>query len=291
MSREILTDAEQTLSDYIIAHYADVPSMTVRGLAQASFVSSTTVLRLCGKLGFDSFTAFKVQLSRESSDEFARMARINYDVPFGPDAEEEEIIKRISEIAISSIINTRDHFDYAAARKICGLLKAKKIIDVYGMGNSLSSAQEFCEKMGHIGYVITSIDKSDQGMTRALASGPNQVAILVSCSGLNRGTLQLVKPLRQRGTKMIAITGNPDSPLLHYADHYLLVDAHEDLLQSRKTDHFGALYSLHCLFDFLYAMLYASDYEERERHARLVSRFQPVNTASAGDGKGRRPDK
>lgn len=46
-----LTDAERELALFILAHTEDVSSMSIAELAESSFTSNATTVRLCRKLG------------------------------------------------------------------------------------------------------------------------------------------------------------------------------------------------------------------------------------------------
>lgn len=48
-NKEGLTETERNLSDYILTHVDTVKEMTVRQLAEATYVSPPTVSRLCQK--------------------------------------------------------------------------------------------------------------------------------------------------------------------------------------------------------------------------------------------------
>lgn len=47
------TSTEELLANYILTHADDVTQMTVREVADAVFVSPSTVSRLCQKLGVE----------------------------------------------------------------------------------------------------------------------------------------------------------------------------------------------------------------------------------------------
>lgn len=49
---------ERKIFDYVIQHAGDVQHMSIRDLADACFMSTTTILRFTRKLGFDGYRAF-----------------------------------------------------------------------------------------------------------------------------------------------------------------------------------------------------------------------------------------
>ena len=58
MRGESLTRAEYRVLAHLTEHPLLVGNITVRQLAQATFVSTATIMRLCQKLGFSGYSEF-----------------------------------------------------------------------------------------------------------------------------------------------------------------------------------------------------------------------------------------
>ncbi len=56
MRGESLTRAEYRVLSHLTAHPLRVGNITVRALAQETFVSTATIMRLCHKLGFSGYS-------------------------------------------------------------------------------------------------------------------------------------------------------------------------------------------------------------------------------------------
>ena len=63
-----LNDLELSLYEYIIKSKDRVVDMTIRDLAKETHVSTTTILRLCKKLGCDGFSEFKVKFKLDMEE-------------------------------------------------------------------------------------------------------------------------------------------------------------------------------------------------------------------------------
>ena len=59
-----LNDSEFSVYNYISGHLQEAEQMNIRELAAATGVSTTTILRFCGKLGCDGYKDFKYRLHR-----------------------------------------------------------------------------------------------------------------------------------------------------------------------------------------------------------------------------------
>ena len=51
--------------NYITSHMEEIPKMNIRQLAEATGVSTTTVLRLCEKAGCEGYTELKYRVRQE----------------------------------------------------------------------------------------------------------------------------------------------------------------------------------------------------------------------------------
>lgn len=56
-----LNDTETNIYQYVIKNTDAVLKMKVRDLANATFVSTATIVRFCQKLGCEGFTEFKTK--------------------------------------------------------------------------------------------------------------------------------------------------------------------------------------------------------------------------------------
>lgn len=59
------SDSEKEIARYILNHGDDVLSMSVKQLAQHTYTSPATIVRLCKKIGLDGYNDFKIKYSAE----------------------------------------------------------------------------------------------------------------------------------------------------------------------------------------------------------------------------------
>ncbi len=271
---QTLTESERILAGYICKNYQNVLNMTAKQLAQNVYVSTPTVIRLCKKLGFENFAAFKVTLSKETTEEYMKMSNVSFDIPFQKEDDLKTITGKMASLSISSIVRCRDTFDYEELDKICGLLSRKKFIDIYGIGLSLNSAQEFCVKMNRIGYNVSLIAEASSQIARAVNATPEQAAIILSYSGYTKSNIAVAEILKKNRCPIIVITGNRRSSLLKYASRSLLLKSEEPLQMTQKTDSFGTLYMFHYILDCLFAVIFSKNYEANLQKTSQISRWQ-----------------
>ena len=62
---EDYSSAEKKLADYIINNVEKIPTMTANELAESAGLSAPTVVRFSKKIGYQSLTDFKINISTE----------------------------------------------------------------------------------------------------------------------------------------------------------------------------------------------------------------------------------
>ena len=90
-----LSTNEQAVANYILQNSSSAVTMSIKELANAAFTSTTTIIRLCKKLGFHGYKEFKIQLSKDVSFEMVKEFPIDVNAPFS--------------VEDTSVINISDH--------------------------------------------------------------------------------------------------------------------------------------------------------------------------------------
>ena len=269
-----LTSSEKAAADYILKNPDKVLKMTSRELAEQIYVSAPTIIRLCKKLGYESFTDFKMDLSKATTDEYQKMLNIDYNFPFSKETSLEEAVNSLSTIAISNIMKLRDNFDYPALQKICNILANKHFIDIYGTGLSIKCAAEFREKMMHIGYHVTMVDEDAQADFWAHNANESQCALMISYSGKTTTMRKVIKILHKKNVKVILITGNPQADMVKYADVVYYIQSDEQLEMSKKIDSFGVQYDMHYVLDCIYTGVFLQNYDSNYEKTKYYGDYQ-----------------
>jgi len=95
---------------------------------------------------------------------------------------------------------------------------------------------------------------------QAAMSTSKHAAIVVSYSGETTRMVKVAHMLKERQTPIVAITSISQSELSHLADAILHISSRE-MLNTKIAD-FASTESINCLFDILYAGIFAKDYNK-----------------------------
>ena len=265
--RESASPAERGLVMKLLEDPEAIAGLSIHELAELGFASPSTVSRLCRKLGLRGYRDFQRQLIydlallRESE-----RSMIDDLHPTDTTAQTAaKVVKgNIDALTLAEKLNDASVFDACV-----DLMAEARAINLFGMGASLLSARDLHYKLLRIGVVCNLIDDWHGQLLYASNSGPGDVAIAISYSGSTREVNTCVSKARERGARIIAITGSGfDSALASLADEVLLVASTEPLMRSAATaSRIGQL----GVIDILFKSFVNRDYE---RYVEILERNQ-----------------
>src|SRR4051812_48177583 len=128
-----LSAKERGVADYIIANKPSLKNMSIQTLAKANDVSTTTILRLCHKLGYQGFSDLKIDLitaSGSSRQDNVLQEDINLDDSI------ETVNGKIHLIEKSSIDETHAMMNTEQLAKANELIRNSNKVVIYGAGSS-----------------------------------------------------------------------------------------------------------------------------------------------------------
>lgn len=229
--RDNASPAERELIERILDDPESISGLSIHELAAYAFVSPSTITRLCKKLGLKGYKEFQhlliydLALLRESSS-----SKIE---DLAPTDTSRQTIEKVTRDNIDSLRLVEKLNDPETYEACVDLMSDARTINLFGMGASLLSARDMHYKLLRIGVSCNLIDDWHGQLLCASNSGPEDLSIAISYSGLTEEVNVCVGRARERGGKVIAITGSAfDSKLAGQADEVLLVGSTEPLMRS-----------------------------------------------------------
>ena len=122
-----LSPSERHVVDYILTNYRDVCNMGIVELGEKTFTSTTTVKRLCRKLGVESYTSFRMLLSAARDGYTYRTeAGTGGQVPLGRYDSMGEILEKVSQQNASSIRQTAGLIDPQILEQVVARMRSEE---------------------------------------------------------------------------------------------------------------------------------------------------------------------
>ncbi len=255
-SQEMMSTAEAAVARYICANPEEAAHMTVRELAEKTFSSPSTVVRLCRFVGFEGYKDFRQSLlvavhtlGDSGSHEEAELDGT---------ATVSELIASITQRNIQCLQDTRYLLDEKVVEICVELIRKARNILLFGIGASLCVARDAYLKFLRVDKPCVLNDDWHSQLLQARNAKEEDVGIVFSYSGQTEEMIRCMEALKENGVPIIAITRAAPSPVAKLADYSLHTASNE------FTFRIGALSSRMAqlnVVDILYAAFVNAEYD------------------------------
>lgn len=146
-SMKYLSKSEEVLAQYILNQKENIEKLSTKDLANTTYTSPSTVIRLSQKLGFSGWTELKEKYLEELQYLNRHFSNIDSNFPFEAHDTLMNVASKIGHLACESIEDTLSLLRNDELNKTVTLLDKAQIINVFGISNSLLMAYDFKHKM------------------------------------------------------------------------------------------------------------------------------------------------
>ncbi len=272
-----LSPSERHVVDYILENYQDVCNMGIVELGEKSFTSTTTVKRLCRKLGIDSYTNFRMMISAAKDDYMHQDILQSKASPVGRVDTIAGVIEKISQQNVSSILETIKIINPKTMEKVVELMARASRIDFYGVGPSHVVAEDASIKCLRLGISSTAFSDRVSMLMRAKSDDESGLAFLISYTGETDDIIEVAQELRSHRVTTVAITSSSANSVAKLSRYVLCVDASESW---NRLGGMSSRISALSLVDALFCALINTDYDRymSDMAERYVSNHRLAET-------------
>ncbi|KML08508.1 MurR/RpiR family transcriptional regulator [Rossellomorea marisflavi] len=203
-----LNPSEEEILSFLIESHDKGEQLSIRRAADQLFVSTTSIIRLCKKLGFSGYSEFIFNLGLKVK---------NMQDP-GPATSLHDPLVRKKEEFLSNARWTLDSIGEDSIGKFLDELKQHNLIYFYGAGFSTLFSNYLAKKLELYGYYVSNTSTSD---SRAIFFNNIQrynLLIIFSRSGETAKVIEKVQIAKDKGLKTVLFTGNRQSTTAALAD-------------------------------------------------------------------------
>lgn len=196
-----LNELEMVVYRYIIEHFETLGHLTIRELAEAAHVSTSTILRTLSKLGFDGFSDFKYFLKEER---LRKQQSIDYF--YDATVQVNLFLKKLNDESYQTLL----------APAVEMILNSRHILFT-GIGTS--------GMLGAYGSrYFTNLELNAYSLSDPFAPIPprgleNTLVILLSVSGETDRMIEQLRDFKRYGAKTLSITNDEHSPIARLSDY------------------------------------------------------------------------
>lgn len=266
--------AEKGIVSYLLKNPDKVSSLSIHELAELTYSSASTIIRLCRKLGFDGYRDLNKSLVYELA-----LRKSSYDEKNKEITREDSLEVLVDKVTYKNIVSledTRKLLDMEVLRECVDLIMNAKTICLFGMGSSLLVAKDAYLKFLRINKPSIISEDWHAQLLQARNMTSEDVAIAISYSGMTEEVLRCVTAAKEKGAPVIAITRFEENPLAIIADYNLSVAATEFMFRS------GAMSSRIAqlnIIDILYTAYVNKEYDENLKQFQRTHIDKPYQDA------------
>lgn len=264
------TDARRTIGNFILNEKSRLREYSMQEIADKTYTSKSSLVRFAKMLGFTGWKEFIQAFLEEMHHEETHYSDIDPNIPFTGNDTMKDIIYKMCNLQIESILDTADQLNIRQIEKAIEIIKKSDHIAVFGHTPNIHVGNLFKRRMYAIGLSVITSD-SDQGLLAHTLTSKD-CAIILSYSGNNpsRIPLRCIPVLKENQVSIIAVTGAGESYLRESADCVLSMSSREKLYSKIST--FATEESMGYILNVLYACYFAKDYQKNMDYKMSVSR-------------------
>jgi RpiR family carbohydrate utilization transcriptional regulator len=214
-----LRRGSRQLAEFILAQPQFVVDASLADLARSAALSEPTVLRFCASLGCSGFRELKIRLAQ--SLVLGSSAAPTTHAALSADDTPRAIAAKIFDFTAASLELTRQSLDPDALDQAVEILALATHIEFFGFGASGIVALDAQQKFPLFGVPCGATQDSHQQLITASMMQAGDAVVLISNTGTTLSLIEIAKVARERGARVIAITGS-ESPVSRHADVALI---------------------------------------------------------------------
>ncbi|GFP74470.1 MurR/RpiR family transcriptional regulator [Clostridium fungisolvens] len=269
-SIDSLSKSEEILANYILNEKENIENLSTKDLANATYTSPSTVVRLSQKLGFSGWNELKEKYIEELQYLNNHFSDVDPNFPFEAHDSFINVASKVAHLAANSIEDTLSLLKNDELKKAVDLLNKAQMINVYGSSNSLLMAYDFKHKMLRINRHVEIMNLPGEQMVVASNSSPKNCAILISYSGENEEVLKIAEMLKNKNTPTIVLTSIGENTLRSFGDCAFSISTREKLYSKIAT--YSSNDSIHLILDILYSCLFKINYDFNLEYKTNISK-------------------
>jgi len=252
-----LSESERKIADYVYKNPKKTLYYTVRELGKQSGSSQAAVIRFCKRIGFGSFSNFKLRLARDvfrDSDE-----RYIPDLELESEKSAIQVINGVVERTQRALSSLKSTLDPDSVNQAVQAMRAANSIKLFGIGASGVVAYDFMQKLIRLGLPAFYTSDTDLQLTAASMIHEADVAFVTSYSGENTVMIEIAKQAKSKKATVISLTMESENPVRSSADIALLVPSSERIYRpGAATSRINQL----AVIDMLYTLMVSNNLDD-----------------------------
>lgn len=260
--------SEEVIADYFLNQADAITLQSIKEIAEATYSSNATIIRLCRKIGCTGFKDFKMKYLREldhASNE------VDMSRPFYLGEGTAKITQSLVDLYTQCAIDCRHHLDNETIEKVAQVLLSANHIFLYGQGDSSIRANSFANRLIKLGIFCVMASQLGEEISISHSATSQDVGVFVSYRAHHKTFVESAKLLAKNKCPIIVISSEVDTELTRLASWHITFPSKE------KDDNVATFYSqigMDFILNTLYSLMYARHYEKHHRVKQIIDNYQ-----------------
>lgn len=248
-----LSKGHKKLAQYITENYDKAAFMTASRLGENVGVSESTVVRFATEMGFKGYPELQKELQQMIKSKLTAVQRMEVSSSL---IGEQDAIKKVLTGDIELIRDTLDSVSRDEFSKAVSTINNAKKIYILGVRSSaaLASFMYFYFNPVFDNVVLVDTASASEMFEQMFRINEDDVCVAISFPRYSKQTINALRFINDRGTKIIALTDSADSPIAAFADTLLVA----------KSDMVSVVDSLVAPLSLINALIVAVTFSRRD---------------------------
>ncbi len=265
--------SERVIIDFILKEKMKIKDMTTKDIANATYTSPSTLIRIAHKMKFKGWNELKEAYLKEEEYLETHFLDVDANFPFTNDDTIMSIASKLATLKKEAIDDTLSLVTHDDLQKAVQIIRKASSIYVFAVSNNGLISQEFAHNMSRIQKKVTICNLQGELIYSAMNADPQSCAIIVSYSGETPILSRVIQALKANGIPIIALTNIGENTVSKHADVVLRICTREKLYSKIAT--FSTDISFEYILDLLYSCIFALNYDQNvERKTKISSMIE-----------------
>lgn len=218
-----LTKSQRRVAEYIMQNPMQAAFSTIDKIAHTTDVSTTTVVRLTGALGYSGFAEFQNELKEYLCTKSAPINKFSMSNMQEKGHDKDDDLLEIMQTEIDNIQKTYEGLPESVIQNICMKLVKAGNIYIFGARTCEGAARYMAYDLSRMFLNTQYVSENPCVMPEIFNRlGPEDVVVAIGFSRYVRFIADAAKWAKMQGASVVVITDSYDSPLVPYSDELIV---------------------------------------------------------------------
>lgn len=258
------TPTEKAIVRYLEENGRNVVNMNLEQLSKELYVSKSSIIRLCKKLGFKGHKELCVELAKEFETFVYDDELINPSNPYHPSDSADVIAGKTFQLAKGSLTETMSDMDMNEVEALGDVISRTGKISIYVSEECTSLSEIFADNLCSIGIHAEMKISSHAMISLASNQTKDSVALFLTYTLFPQEFKVCAEKLRETGVPIYMICGMAKNNMPALMEHVIRIQYYEPF---PKVCNVGSRMAVMYILDVIYGIVFYKDYD---RHAGVV---------------------